>query len=187
MNTDKTNIRPSEIIEWVYNNFTGNYSIKVNTDNEIIINGNISLKNKEIEELPYKFKEVIGDFILGCYHPVGSMSNYFCSNIKSLKNCPDIVHGNFSCRGCNKLESLLGGPSVVHGYYLVSNDSLHDLTGIAKEIGKGIHVYNNHELVDISALNEVKDFTYVDCEFCNENLKDTSTYKKLKNLLKIKE
>src|SRR5574344_1846368 len=58
----------------------------INAKGEIDVDGYVNLFNKDIKELPYKFGRVNGYFDLS-----------FNDNLTSLKNCPNYVHGRFSC------------------------------------------------------------------------------------------
>ena len=66
------------------------------------MNGGCSFKQKDFEQLPYKFGKVYGTFDLS-----GN------KNLRTLKNCPDYVEESFSCSYCSKLDSLEGCPKEV--------------------------------------------------------------------------
>ena len=77
-----------------------NYTI--NSKGEIDVDGSVDLTYRDFKELPYKFGVVLYDFELKLN-----------DNLISLKNCPDCVHGFFTCRGCTSLDSLEGCPKEV--------------------------------------------------------------------------
>ena len=74
----------------------------INSKGEIDVDGDVSLNNKDFEELPYKFGRVTGYFSLREY-----------KNLTSLKNCPNTIESWFACSGCTKLDSLEGCPKKV--------------------------------------------------------------------------
>ena len=80
------------------------------TDEGINIKGNIRLSLlpnfKSLEEIPFKFNIIYGSF---------AMVN---SNIRSLRNAPNQIHGTFFCQRNDKLESLEGCPEYVEKWNL---------------------------------------------------------------------
>ena len=62
--------------------------------------------------------------------------------IKTLKNSPKIVYGNFYCQNIG-LESLEGGPEFVNGEFNCSYNKLTSLEGIPKTIGGDLYITNN--------------------------------------------
>lgn len=165
---------PEDIILWVKENFIGKYIIEITDDLEIIINGSCTLANAFIEELKYKFKEVNGSFNIGGHSTdnTGLCNSY---KIKTLKNCPEIVRGNFGCQLCPNLKSLEYGPKTVTGNYKCSHCDLRNLDGIATEIGKYVIAYCNHKLTDINSLKDSK-FIKADFEYCADELYNTDEY-----------
>ena len=92
------------IIDWCEEMKIRNYTI--NSQGEIDVKGDVDLRSKDFEELPYKFGKVYGCFDLS--------SN---KNLTSLKNCPDYVGESFSCSRCSKLDSLEGCPKKVKTHF----------------------------------------------------------------------
>ena len=90
----------ADIEAWCEEMRIPNYTI--NSKNEIDVKGDVDLRSKDFEELPYKFGKVYGCFDLS--------SN---KNLRTLKNCPDYVEESFSCSRCSKLDSLEGCPKEV--------------------------------------------------------------------------
>ena len=78
----------------------------INSQGEIDVDWRVNLRNKEFEELPYKFGTITGYFDIG-NNP----------NLTSLKNCPDFVKGSFSCSLCPQLDSLEGCPKEFNGNF----------------------------------------------------------------------
>ena len=79
----------------------------INSKGEIDVDGGVNLSHNTFKELPYKFGNVGGNFLLS-----------YCKNLISLKNCPNHVGDSFGCSGCIKLNSLEGCPSyVVWNFY----------------------------------------------------------------------
>ena len=96
---------------------------EITDDLEINVVGNMFF-NVSLEELPYKFNRIIGDF---------DVSN---SNIKSLHNCPNMVMGDFDCSDCLNLTSLKGAPTVIGNDLVINNCcGLKQLDWIPKAIG----------------------------------------------------
>ena len=79
-----------------------NYTI--NSQGEIDVDGEVYLNYKlgSLNELPYKFGRVSGDFNIS-----------YNGNINSLKNCPYFIGDSFLCSYCPKLESLEGCPTDI--------------------------------------------------------------------------
>ena len=94
----------SDIEAWCEEMKIRNYTI--NSQGEVDVKGDVDLRSKDFEELPYKFGRVNNMFSLSS-----------CENLTSLKNCPDYVGGFFGCSSCNKLDSLEGCPKEVEGNF----------------------------------------------------------------------
>ena len=91
-----------EIKSWCEEMGIKNYTI--NDKGEIDVDWSVNLRDKNFEELPYKFGTITGYFDIG-NNP----------NLTSLKNCPDFVKGSFSCSLCPQIDSLEGCPKEVGG------------------------------------------------------------------------
>lgn len=89
------------------------------------VNTNITIYNCSIPSLEgITQNEVIGDFTVeSC-------------NLQTLKGCPKIIKGHFSCYN-NKLVTLEHGPTYVSYSYYCSNNNLYSLRGAPKEIHGG--------------------------------------------------
>ena len=76
----------------------------IHPDGSVDIFGDVSLKQKELSFLPFKFNKVEGYFE--------------CSqnNLESLQGAPKIVQGSFACND-NKLKTLQGAPQIVQGNF----------------------------------------------------------------------
>lgn len=72
-----------------------NYTI--NDDYSIDVHGRVDLSNKELYEIPLKFNNIYGDFLINM------------NNLTSLKNSPKYIEGGFSCYS-NDLKSLENCP-----------------------------------------------------------------------------
>lgn len=176
--SEKDDIKKREILEWLKENFTGNFSVDFTPDDEIIINGNIRLNNYDMTELKYPFAVVHGDFnIGGDIFPGEGQVPY--RSLQTLKNCPKVVDGSFYCCSNAHLTSLEGGPEKVGNIYRCNHCDLENLNGIAKEIGSWIKAFGNRRLRDISALKDVEIHKTCDFEFADESLLQTETYKNL--------
>ena len=97
----------AEIEAWCQEMGIEKYTI--NSQNEIDVNGCVSLIGNDFKELPYKFGVVDGYF-----------SVKGCKNLTSLKNCPNHVGGSFYCHGCKSLNSLEGCPKEVYRSFYCS-------------------------------------------------------------------
>ena len=98
----------ANIIDWCEEMGIEKYTI--NSQGEIDVDISVNLRNKNFEELPYKFGRVNGWFDIG--------DN---KNLTSLKNCPDFVKRSFSCSLCPQLDSLEGCPTKVGGDFHCSD------------------------------------------------------------------
>ncbi len=96
-----------------------NYTI--NEDGSIDVDDNVNLANKELDELPLKFRNVAGFFY--CDH----------NKLVNLEGAPKSVGGSFDCSS-NKLTSLEGGPQSVGGNFDCSINKLTTLEGSPKSI-----------------------------------------------------
>ena len=94
----------SDIEAWCEEMKIRNYTI--NSQGEIDVDGNVSLRYSDFKELPYKFGTVRGWFQLA--------NN---KNLKSLKNCPNIVVSVFDVDDCIQLNSLEGCPKKVYASF----------------------------------------------------------------------
>ena len=136
-----------------------NYGIrkyKFNDDGTLDVFENVNLGYTFLNELPFKFGKVDGNF--SCFN----------SRLVTLEGAPKIVNGNFDCYG-NNLENLEGGPEEVKDNYDCSNNSLRNLHGCSNVIGKSFYCdYNKLETLEGLNLNGVGDLIYV---HHNPNLK----------------
>ena len=89
-----------EIKSWCEEMGIQNYTI--NSKGEIDVDWRVNLRDKNFEELPYKFGTVNGYFDVS-----------HNKNLISLKNCPNKVEDYFRCSYCKKLDSLEGAPQKV--------------------------------------------------------------------------
>lgn len=86
----------------------------INEDGTITFIGNVNLSGLGLKKIPFKFKNVHGDF---------DCSN---NNLVSLKNSPENVGGKFNC-SVNKLASLKYGPRIVSEHFICSQNNLENL------------------------------------------------------------
>jgi hypothetical protein len=111
-----------------------NYTI---TDDGIDVDGPVDLRNRNLEQLPLKFRTVKGYF--DCSHnkltsligaPKTVLKNFFvCNNnlLTDLKGAPQEVETDFICSN-NLLESLEGCPQIVREFSC-RNNNLQTLEG----------------------------------------------------------
>lgn len=173
-----------QVVDWLQNNFEGQYSVSFTESNEIIITGDISLINYQLTELPYKFKYVYGSFSVGGHKfpTIHKANNHL---LKTLKNCPELVTGDFNCALCSGLISLQGGPLTVQGNYYCHNTGIKSLDGIANTIGKSIILYCNKDLSNIEALASVTDINLVDLTGLQDFIYGSEIYQTLYDKKKL--
>ena len=110
------------IIEGIY---------KINKDLTINVKGNVVLRGlKHEHQMPeyIQFNKVDGNF--------GIYGSSLIGVIWSLRGCPKIVTGNFSCNSNKYLSSLEGCPEYVGGDFNCSYcPELKSLEGCPKEVG----------------------------------------------------
>ncbi len=93
----------------------------LNEDGSIDCNQNVSIYNKNLNKIPFKFNKIDGIFTI------------VRNNIKSLKNCPVYVSIHFSCIE-NQLTNLEYGPEYVGENYNCSYNQLVTLKGCVEEV-----------------------------------------------------
>ena len=128
----------SELIKELEKFGIENYTI--NNDGTIDVDGDVSLYNRGLTKIPFKFGKVTGYFT--------------CSNNKlsSLVGCPEEVSKHFDC-SYNQLEDLIGGPQEVGGVYFCYNNKLETLEGCAGDIGGYFYCqYNRLVMLDCSSV-----------------------------------
>jgi len=127
----------------------GSYTI--NNDGSIDVEGIIDLSYNELTKIPFKFRNVSGNFYCndnqltsldGAPNTVGG--NFYCSNnqLTSLDGAPNTVGGNFYCSN-NQLTSLEGAPNNVGGNFSCSNNQLTTLEGAPNTVGGNFSCSNN--------------------------------------------
>lgn len=151
-------------VKWIYENLYGQYKNfeVVVENNKIIVYGNVMIPH-EYESIPIKIDEVYGNVIIDNYN-----SNNAHGNLKTLKNFPTIIHGDFKCRLNKDLTSLEGGPTQVDGDFICVGCGLTSIKHMPKKIGNNFYVYSNH-INDVTPLFESviggsADLEYNPCE-----------------------
>jgi len=114
--------------KWLDLNVKGTWTRR--PDGKIDVEGDVTISGLGLEELPYQFGRVSGDF--------------YCSDnqLTSLSGAPKEVGGYFYC-SYNQLTSLQGAPKEVGGNFFCSDNQLTSLQGAPKEVGGGFNCYNN--------------------------------------------
>lgn len=145
-------------LQWLQENFVG-HDLKFSYENKhgYIIEGSCRLKDKNVTEIPYKIYKVIGDFDCG-----GKPNN--SNNIKTLKNFPDIVEGNFYVNFNVYLHSLENGPKEVTGSYFCNNCKLENLDYVAEKIGRNLKAFSN-PIENADALKNSTIGGFIDLEY----------------------
>lgn len=107
-----------EIESWLIENKIDGYTI--NNDLTVSVNKNVSLKKRNLTEIPVQFKSVKGYF---------DVSH---NKLTSLKGSPETVEVDFACNA-NKLINLIGGPRKIGNRYHAQNNKLESLEGSPEE------------------------------------------------------
>jgi len=98
----------------------------INTDGSIDVYQGVSLSNRNLQEIPIKFRQVDGDFncwgvglktLIGCPERVNGDFDCEKNRLTNLENCPKYVYANFYCRW-NNITTFEGGPKLVEGKFL---------------------------------------------------------------------
>ena len=130
----------------------------INEDMSVDVDGGVDLINKNLTELPVRFRNVSGYFscgknkltsLVGCPTIVGD--GFYCNDnnltslvggpisvgvdfycygnqLTSLVGCPVSVSGDFNCHK-NKLTTFKGGPEVIDGSFYCGVNELSSLEG----------------------------------------------------------
>lgn len=105
--------------------------VHVNDDGTITYWGNVYLAHKGLKHIPFRFKEVIGNFIV------------YDNELTTLEGCPIKLRGRFDC-SCNKLTNLKGGPEIHKSdYYMCHNNKLETLEGAPKVVHGSFACWGN--------------------------------------------
>ena len=124
-----------EIEAWLKEYEVEDYEI--HDDLTVTVDYLLDLSFRHLGSIPVKFRKT---------KSINVSSNY----LTSLDWAPEVVDGDFVCRG-NKLTSLEGGPEVVKGSYLCSYNYLGNLKGIADEVGSNLQA-NGCDLASLEFL-----------------------------------
>jgi len=126
------------------------------------VDGDVTIKSKQLTKLPFKFGKVKGHFycsgvgltsLEGCPTEVGGDFECSRNKITSLKGCPQKVDGRFFCNN-NNLTSLEGCPQKIDGDFDCSRNDLTSLKGSPMKVGIAFEVGENIKLTE-------KDFEFV--------------------------
>ena len=108
------------------------------------INGNLSLSNLNLTELPDLSNIIIkGDFncysnqltsLIGCPTEIRGSLNCFNNQLTSLIGCPPKIGGDFNCYS-NQLTSLIDCPTEIKGSFYCQYNQLISLKGCPTKIG----------------------------------------------------
>jgi len=82
---------------------------KINKDLSVDVEGDVSIANLNLPQIPIEFVKVGGDFYCGS------------NSLTSLQGAPQEVGGGFYCE-YNSLTSLQGAPQKVDGYFYCGNN-----------------------------------------------------------------
>jgi len=114
-----------------------------NPDGSIDYDGDVDLRGKNLEKLPFNFRNVSGYFdcsnnnltsLEGVPKKVGGSFNCSRNNLKTLEGSPKEVGRHFYCL-FNKLTTLKGAPNKVGGDFVCSENNLTSLEGAPNKVG----------------------------------------------------
>lgn len=114
-----------------------------NDDGSISVNGDVYLSRKDLDSIPYKFKNITDSF-------------YIAGNPKltTLENTPREVIGDFACGGTSIID-LKGGPSYVGGdYHLNDCKNLVSLFGCPDIINHELDIQGCYNLMSFDGIGE---------------------------------
>jgi hypothetical protein len=140
-------IKPEKILDYL-----GIKNYKINPDGTVDVDGNVDLYEEGLVEIPIKFGVVKGDFDISQ------------NNLLSLKNCPRVVTGKFSCSFNRQLSSLKNGPKSARDFDC-SHCNLTSLEHAPKEVHSNFNCSFNQQLSSLK--NVPKNAKYYNFSFCN--------------------
>lgn len=154
-----------------------NYTI--NEDGSIDVNGDVYLSDKNLREIPLKFRNVSGSFKIdrnyltsleGSPRKIGLHFFIHSNNLTSLEGGPEEIGLGYYCNDnsltnlkglnidtiegafiCtdNKLTTLEGSPKEVRGSFNCSHNNLTDLKGSPNIIGSNFYCFKNPNLTTL--------------------------------------
>ena len=163
-----------ELNQFLVNSGSKHFEIKV-IDDKIIINGDIFISHDK--EIPYKIFEVFGNVIINNIKNAPKFGN-----LKSFKNFPTKIHGNFICKMNPELESLEDCPEVIDKDFQCVACGLKSLDHMPKYIGGNLLIYNNN-IKDLSPVVNSNIYGTIDAQF--NPCESTSLYSNLLNENKL--
>ena len=104
------NTPEQSLLKQLNRSFTVTGTATVNAEGKIDVTGNVTAKNRHMQDIPVSFGTVSGDFVLGLQQ-----------DLTSLKNCPDYVGGDFRVRALD-ITSLDHAPHTVKGQCVIGAD-----------------------------------------------------------------
>ena len=110
-----------EIEKWLEK--MGVWQYTINNDKSVSSNGDVDLWDRDTTYIPVKFATVNGYFATGANVP-----------LYSLKGCPDLVSGEFTCAFTQNLTSLDYVPSHIGGEFSCQDNKIIDFHNIHKRI-----------------------------------------------------
>ena len=131
-------------------NFLNDKSLKIyrDSENNIIVDGDIYISTTDINSMPVKIHILNGSLD---WHGEGLNNN---GSLSTLINFPDIINGTLNIYNNPYLRSLKGCPSKITGSLNCNNCMISDISDIAKEIGGTLNISNN-PISDISILEKI--------------------------------
>jgi len=106
--------------------------------------------------------------------------NFGIANLKlsTLKGCPKIVKGEFSCHNNENLKNLIGGPEEVDLTYYCTNKRLTSLEGAPIKVNR-FNFSNCPKLENLNYLPEAEQYFYAGIQFTDiEKLKQEFKFNK---------
>jgi hypothetical protein len=144
--SNPNDVPPEKILKYLH---IENYTI--NDDGTVDVDGDVNLTYEGLTEIPVKFGVVKGDF------------NVSSNNLLSLKNCPQVVTGQFACANNSQLTSLKWGPKSATDYFCYACD-LKSLEGAPNKVSGIFNCSYNANLTSLKGgPRSVKNFRCNDC------------------------
>jgi hypothetical protein len=126
-------------------------TIKRHSDDSVSIFGSVNLMNRNLDELPIKYRFVEGYFMCshnnltsldGAPEEVGDEFNCSYNNLTNLVGAPKTVGDSFFCNG-NQLTNLVGAPKTVGTFFSCTHNNLTSLDGAPEEVGSWFKCSDN--------------------------------------------
>jgi len=125
-------------------------SEKENDDGIVEIHDNVDLAKQQLEEIPAYFNDkiVVGSF------------NVSRNQLRSLRNSPIVVTGNYDVFFNRNITSLEGCPKEVNGHFRAYGLGIRSLAGAPEKVGRSFNVSKNPNLTSLEGGPEQVGYRY---------------------------